>query len=231
MVIDLTKNKRFHLTNTQSIFLPDFPWPESLRRNLLAFQGLRRVSVHLSVCLWIGLCSTSSCCSNHLECCLGIWRSTTLGGGKMSSCFCWFLSTKPYSCIMKDGAMLVFELNWSSLWRDPWKWGDSWMFLFIRFSGPKVHRSMARSRCSQGLVLHVFALPKTQQIDQVIANKWLAINKLIIFKTCGIFRIKHENWTGLSQSTISWPNDYMALFSGVDSRVFTQWRALWAAAV
>ena len=45
------------------------------------------------------------------------------------------------------------------------------MFLFIRFSGPKVHRSMARSRCSHGLVLHVFKLPKTQQIDQVIADK------------------------------------------------------------
>lgn len=55
------------------------------------------------------------------------------------------------------------------------------MFLFIRFSGPKVHRSMARPRCSHGLVLHVFKLPKTQQIDQVISNQ-----QTIIFKTFGI---------------------------------------------
>ena len=111
MVIDLTKNKRFHLTNTQSIFLPDFPWPKSLGRNLLAFQGLGRISVHLSVCLWIGLCSTSSCCSITWS---AAWASEgprlSGGGGEIdqkTSCFCWFLSIKPYTV-----AVLQYHEGW-----------------------------------------------------------------------------------------------------------------------
>ena len=123
MVIDLTKNKhsiqQIHSLFSCRIFNGRNPcaeifWPFKASAEFLSTSAF---AYGLGCAVQAAAVASLGVLLGHLKV-----HDSPEGEGKIDqkkpAVFCWFLSIKPYSCIMKDGAMLVFEFFFVALYEE-----------------------------------------------------------------------------------------------------------------